>query len=51
MLCWKAKVRGVRRARMVSGVPVGGIVSCVRGSWRHRDVLVRFGVFKGGGEL
>ena len=51
MLCWKAKVRGARRTRMVSVVPVGSIVTCVGGSWRHRDVLVRFGGFEGGEEL
>lgn len=32
---------------MVSAVPVGSIVRCVGGSWRHRDVLVRFGGFEG----
>jgi len=31
MLCCKAKVRVVRRTRMIDGVPVGSIVSCVRG--------------------
>ena len=31
MLCWGAKVRGVRRVRMVGGVPVGSIVSCFGG--------------------
>jgi len=51
MLCWKAKVLGARRTRMVSGVPVGSIVNCVGGSWRHRGVLVRFRGFEGGGEL
>jgi hypothetical protein len=30
MLCWKAKVRGVRRTRMVSAVPVGSIELCWR---------------------